>query len=77
MPRKSDLFMASYAKLSIGIILLDMGKTLEALDILKKWTKIARDAHNDWAWIWGTLGIAVASYRLGNIDETVYFLKSS
>ena len=72
---KSDLFMASYAKLSIGIILLDMGKTLEALDILKKWTKIARDAHNDWAWIWGTLGIAVASYRLGNIDETVYFLK--
>lgn len=72
---KKDFFMASYAKLSISVILLDMGKTCEALKILKKWTLIAKDARNDWAWIWGTLALAVAYYRLGNINETINFLK--
>ena len=35
---KSD-FLGLLCKLSIGIILLDMGKTLEALDILKNGQK--------------------------------------
>jgi formate hydrogenlyase transcriptional activator len=64
--KKNDLFMASYAKLSISVILLDMGKTSDALDILEPWVKKAHDEHNDWAWIWGELASATAYYRTGN-----------
>lgn len=78
--KKGDSFMSAYARMSIGIIMLDMGKTEEALEILGPWVKKAQEEHNDWAWIWGELGLATGYYRKGNYelatDHLQRFLKA-
>ncbi len=73
--KKGDTFLSAYARQSIGIIMLDMGKTDEALEIMEPWVKRAQKEHNDWAWIGGELGLATAYYRKGDSKQAIDHLE--
>jgi len=79
--KKGDSLLSTYARQSIGLIMLDMGKTDEALEILEPWVKRAQKEHNDWAWIGGELGLATGYYRKGEakqaVDHLEKYLKAS
>ena len=73
--KKGDSFLSAYARQSIGIIMLDMGKTDEALEIMEPWVKRAQNEHNDWAWIGGELGLATVYYRKGDSKQAIDHLE--
>jgi len=79
--KKGDSFMSTYAQLSIGGIMLNMGKTEEALELMEPWVNRAREEHNDWAWIGGELGLAFGYYRRRDFERSTAhlqeFLKAS
>jgi hypothetical protein len=54
--KKGDSLLSTYARQSIGLIMLDMGKTDEALEILEPWVKRAQKEHNDWHGLEGNWG---------------------
>ncbi len=68
--KRGDFFMSPYAKLSMGLIMLDMRKADEALQILEPCVKAAKKESNDWAWIWGELALAFGYYLKKNEKET-------
>jgi transcriptional regulator with GAF, ATPase, and Fis domain len=67
--KRGDFFISPYAKLSIGLIMLDMMKVDEALQYLEPCVKDARSENNDWAWIWGELALAFGYYLKKNKKE--------
>jgi len=73
--KKGDAFMSVNAMHCIGSILLDMGKTDEALDLLETWIKRAQEENNDWVWIWGELTLAVGYNRKGDDKQAAHHLK--
>ena len=68
--KRGDFFIAPYAKLSIGLIMLDMRKADEALQYLEPCVKDARSESNDWAWIWGELALAFGYYLKKDKEKT-------
>lgn len=73
--KKGDSFLSAYARQSIGLIMLDMGKTIEAIEIMEPWVKRAQKEHNDWAWIGGELGLAAGYYRKGDFKQAIGHLE--
>lgn len=59
---KGDLYLASYTEGNIGNILMDIGRTDEALQFVKDSQKKAKQAHNDWVWMTGKIFMSYLYY---------------
>lgn len=60
---KGDLYLASYTEGNIGNILMDNGRTDEALQFLKDSQKKAKQAHNDWVLLTGKIFLAYLYFQ--------------
>ncbi len=73
--KKGDLYLASYTEGNIGNILLDIGRTDEALQFLKDSAQKAREAHNDWVWLTGKTSLSYLHYLKGDHKQSVRYLR--
>ncbi|MDZ7697113.1 MAG: sigma 54-interacting transcriptional regulator [Deltaproteobacteria bacterium] len=71
---RGDLYLASYTEGNIGNILLDIGRTEEALQFLEKSAKKAKEAHNDWVWLTGKIFLSYLYYLKGDQKKSVRYL---
>ncbi|PKN04381.1 MAG: hypothetical protein CVU74_07160, partial [Deltaproteobacteria bacterium HGW-Deltaproteobacteria-9] len=75
--QNAQLHPLSYAEGIMGIILLNIGRTEDAVRMLESSVKIASVVHNDWGWISGKLVLAYISYRKGSSAKAVRYLQEA
>ncbi len=78
---RGDSYMSATARVSMGVIMLDRGKTDQALQYIGHWSRQAKKDHNDWIWIWGELALALAYFlkkeQRSAVAHLQEFLKAS
>ncbi len=72
---KGDLYLASYTEGNIGNILMDIGRTDEALQFVKDSQKKAKQAHNDWVWMTGKIFLSYLYYQRREKKKALSFLR--
>jgi len=72
---QGDRYLAAYAGATMGMAMLDTGRTREAIDYLKQATQDAMRAENDWIRVVNKLTSAIACYLVGNKQEAISFLQ--
>ncbi|MFH1350591.1 MAG: sigma 54-interacting transcriptional regulator [Pseudomonadota bacterium] len=72
---KGDLYLASYTGGNIGNILLDIGRSGEAIQFLENSAKEAHRVHNDWVWITVKMALAYAYFLEGRGNQAIKYLR--
>jgi transcriptional regulator with GAF, ATPase, and Fis domain len=70
-----NLYMRAYAVGNIGNVLLEIGRTDDAIQLLETAAKQASEVHNDWVWISVKIALAYACYLKGERRSALAHLR--
>ncbi len=70
-----DLYMGAYILGNIGNILLEIGRTDDAVQFLENASRQAHEVHNDWVWITVKIALAYAYFLKGEKQMALEFLQ--
>jgi transcriptional regulator with GAF, ATPase, and Fis domain len=71
----ANLYMRAYAVGNIGNVLLEIGRTEDAVQFLESAAEQASEVHNDWVWISVKIALAYAYYLKGENSAALDHLR--